>query len=64
MVRGVVDCVLAALGEHRLSHFAPGDVEGLLADTGWQARQRETTSPGRADGAYLLTVAASPSADA
>jgi hypothetical protein len=46
-----------------MSHFAPGDVEGFLAHTGWQVGRRVITSPGRADGAYLLTVAASPSAN-
>lgn len=59
VIRQGVDHLLAALGERRLSEFAPGDVEQFLAETGWQVKAQETAAPGRADGAYLQCVSAS-----
>jgi methyltransferase (TIGR00027 family) len=59
-VRKAVDSLLAAIGERRLSEFAPGDSERLLADAGWEVQRRESTSPGRTDGTYLLAIMAVP----
>ena len=60
-LRKAVDSLLAEVGERRLSEFAPGDSECLLADTGWEVQHRATTSPGRTDGTYLLALMAVPS---
>jgi methyltransferase (TIGR00027 family) len=60
-VRKAVDGLLAAVGERRLSEFTPGDTDRLLIDTGWEIEARESTSPGRTDGTYLLAITAVPS---
>lgn len=60
-VRRAVDGLLAAIGERRLSEFTPSDSERLLTDTGWAIEARESTSPGRTDGTYLLAITAVPS---
>lgn len=59
-VRRGVEGLLAAIGERRLSEFTPGDIEGLLTASGWHVNVVESTSPGRADGTYLLAIAAAP----
>lgn len=57
-VRKAVDGLLAAIGERRLSSFGPGDSERILADAGWAVQRQESTSPGRADGTYLVAIMA------
>jgi methyltransferase (TIGR00027 family) len=59
-VRKVVDSLLAAGGERRLSEFTPSDTERFLTDTGWTIEATESTSPGRTDGTYLLAITAVP----
>jgi methyltransferase (TIGR00027 family) len=61
VVRVAVDGVLAAVGERRMSEFGPGDTERFLGESGWKVERRESTSPGRTDGTYLLAVMAVPS---
>lgn len=60
-VRKAVDGLLAAVGERRPSEFTTVDTERLVIDTGWDVKRRESTSPGRADGTYMLAVMAVPS---
>lgn len=60
-LRKAADGLLAAVGERRLSEFTAIDTDSLLIDTGWDVKRRESTSPGRADGTYMLAVMAVPS---
>lgn len=55
-----VDAVLRMLGERRQSHFAPGDLEALLASTGWAVREHRSCPPHPVDGSSLAVVAAMP----
>lgn len=57
-VRRAVDGLLSAIGERRLSEFAPGDSERILSAAGWEVIRRESTSPGRTDGTHLLAITA------
>ena len=60
LVRAGVDGVLAAVGERRMAEFAPGDLEGLLADAGWCISEKELTTPARSDETYLVAISAFP----
>lgn len=60
LLRAGVDTVLAAAGERRKAEFAPGDLEGLLADSGWCISEKELTTPARSDETYLVAIAAFP----
>lgn len=53
----VVDLVLKLLGEGRQGIFHPGDVEGILSDSGWTVRRKATTRDARLGGSHLLLIA-------
>jgi methyltransferase (TIGR00027 family) len=55
-----VDRLLAGLGETRMCEFPPGAIEGFLARAGWDIATKEATTPSRADGSYMLAIAATP----
>lgn len=57
-VRSVVDKILAAMGEPRLSRFVEGDIERLLADAGWRIEERSRQAESRADGSHFLAILA------
>ncbi len=60
-LRRLFDGLLSVLGERRQMQFQPGDIEKVLALSGWHPVRSER-SPGNRldDGGYLLVLAAEP----